>query len=180
MSCISCTTSATNCNTCRSGYVFVSGASGPCINSCPTGKYNTGTACVICDAGCSLCYGSLSTGTGLTSVSTMCTSCKSDGTDNYFKVVNADACARTCPSGQYAGSVSFECNVCDISCATCTTTSTNCVTCKSGYVFVSGTSGICINACQVGQYMGASACTACPTGCKTCFGGGLDSSTNGI
>jgi proprotein convertase subtilisin/kexin type 5 len=165
-----------NCVACKTGYIFVSGTSGACISSCPAGQYSTGTACASCHAGCSLCYGSSSTAT----VSSLCTSCKNDGTDDYFKVVNADACAKACPDGQYQGSVAHTCSLCDISCATCDTTPTDCLTCKNGYIFVSGTSGPCINSCPVGKYMGSTACTACPDGCKTCFGGGVDSNGDGI
>jgi proprotein convertase subtilisin/kexin type 5 len=123
MSCATCTSSTSNCITCNTGYIFVTGTSGACVSTCPVGQYNTGSACTACDLGCAVCYGSANSGTGTTAVSTMCTSCKNDGTDNFYKVVNADACARTCPNGQFVGSMPFACSVCDVSCATCTSSS---------------------------------------------------------
>src|SRR5208283_968879 len=44
-SCNTCITSTTNCVTCSTGFIFVSGTSGPCISSCPPAKYSTGSAC---------------------------------------------------------------------------------------------------------------------------------------
>ena len=97
---------------------------------------------------------------------------------SHYLTNGGTRCLATCPSGQVTG-VDNNCLLCDVSCSTCTTSATNCITCKGGYLFSSTSPGVCVSACPVGSYMGSTACIACPSGCMTCFGGGVDNNGYG-
>lgn len=169
-SCLTCQTDQFTCVSCSSGYSFVSSSPGPCISNCPVGQYKGTTTCTNCPTGCATCFGSATT----SGLGTQCYTCGS----SHALAYGSTRCLTTCPGGQVKG-VDSNCLLCDVSCATCTTSISNCVTCKSGYVFSGSSPGPCISSCPVGKYMGSSACTSCPGGCLTCFGGGIDSNNCG-
>ena len=172
LSCDTCSGSTYTCTACKSGFLFSGSNPGPCVNSCPVGTYADTTDCTTCVTGCATCFGGGVDGSGN---GVQCTTC----TGSYYLAIGSTSCLGTCPSGQTAGA-NNNCVFCDVSCSVCTSSTTTCSTCKTGYVFVSANPGPCINSCPVGKYMGSTACTACPGGCKTCFGGGVDSNGDGI
>ena len=76
----------------------------------------------------------------------MCTRCQEEGSDTYCTVCNASynrvlstTVLGTCICGPgFYNNGSTICPICNIKCATCVTSSTNCLTCAAGYYMASG------------------------------------------
>ena len=151
MACVSCPVSVTP---------FFDG--GACLSACPAGKFadaSNGNTCAACDSTCGECVDS----------ATKCTACHAGGT--YDAASNA--CAYTCPPGQYVVSGTTSCAACDGTCATCSGAGTSaCTSCDA-----SGSTPVlhqneCIATCPDGFYADSSLqCAACDASCTTCSGG---------
>lgn len=128
---------ATNCLTCSSG--SFDSTAGTCTGTCGTGRYSSNNVCYDCPSHCSAC-----------SSSTVCTQCQHVLGVDYF--LNASSCLVNCPSGTYADTGSLTCVACTAPCATCSGSSTHCLTCATGnLIHGSNTCGSCPN----GQYLDA-------------------------
>lgn len=170
ISCARCTTTSTTCTFCTNilNIMTVYLEAGECLKTCPDGQYpfisNSATVtneCIDCTLGCTKC-----TALGLT----YCSACGDDGVDDYYLAINSTTCGKTCPNGQFLGTVaSHLCIACDISCQTCTVNSTNCGTCNTGFV-KNTTDQTCMSACQVGYYSDGTNCVICDLACASCYG----------
>jgi len=151
--CNSCT-STTSCNNCTSPSILYLSY---CITSCPSGYTNVNQSCIACITGCKVC----------TSLSN-CTTCQSG------LVLNANgSCTyppNNCSSGYYLNSLG-NCSQCFPTCNTCNGgTSSNCLTCFSGYTLYNG---VCIQNCNSTSYysINLSSCLPCNSAfsnCTTC------------
>ena len=146
--CKTCTAYAT-CTACNSlggvGYYLSSSA---CIATCPTGNYplDSNLTCQPCDPACSTCFGP---------ALTQCSSCKNNGTVDFYLIYGSTTCNETCPSDQFQSS-SFVCLLCASSCLTCTTNSSNCLTCglspQGVNLFMASAGGKCVMTCLTGEW----------------------------
>ena len=115
--CKTCTSANVDvCLTCATGYFLYSST---CINTCPTGTYQSGTNCYSCDTTCLTCSGPNNN---------ECTSCNTASATNGVLLNNY--CVASCPSGYTT--VSGVCTACTSPCLTCTVAATQCVTCIAG------------------------------------------------
>lgn len=138
-----------------------------CVDSCPTGYYQVGSNCIVCDSNCLSC----------TNNSTYCTSCASN---NYLY---NNTCVFTCPNGYYPQYSS--CAPCDPSCSTCSSFNF-CTSCKNPNLYLDVSGGTCNGTCNVTTYTlnntclpkcpeayyypaeNPKVCLTCPVGCFTC------------
>jgi len=88
----------------------------------------------------------------------------------YSKIKSSTPCYNSL-DGWYLSSNFW--NQCDISCATCTNSATNCTRCNSGYYSKIGTTTPCFNILD-GWYQSSNEWNQCDISCATC----IDSATN--
>ena len=126
-------------------------------------------ACTACSTNCATCFGF---------TETQCYTCTSFGGTDYFLVYGTDWCNASCPDGQYSNITNHQCMLCS-GCKTCTTTSTNCLTCGfSAYGFeLYLHNAACLLTCPNGFWANTvgNTCDACTAGCLTCTNAGLSS-----
>ncbi|KAL4480173.1 hypothetical protein ABPG74_020689 [Tetrahymena malaccensis] len=77
-------------------------------------------------------------------------------------IINSQ-CLKTCSDGYYASV--FTCQICSSLCATCSTQSDNCISCREGYT-LNGTS--CVQTCNPGYFPQGPQCSLCDQMCATC------------
>ena len=112
-SCQNCITSSTTCTSCNSG-TYLLGTS--CLGVCSAGYYPDATTnqCKLCSDGCAAC----------TSAS-ICYQCSST------TYLYSGSCVTSCPKGTTLSGQT--CLDCIKGCETCSSSSSNCLSCSSGY-----------------------------------------------
>ncbi|KAL4453892.1 hypothetical protein ABPG74_003775 [Tetrahymena malaccensis] len=158
-----------------------------CRSTCPNGTYpdsNSGL-CKNCDFSCSSCSGPRNN---------QCTACQfltylSNGTcvktcpngqfadekskkcyqcpDGCSSCTSYNACT-SCKTGYSSNQNTCVSSSCTVPCATCTASSTTCLSCVQLYLQPSNK---CDSSCPQGYFKNSvnMTCTACPTGCKNCL-----------
>jgi proprotein convertase subtilisin/kexin type 5 len=164
-----------DCRICVSGFTL-SGTD--CVSFCPSNQYSFNNICTNCFENCTTCYDGNETS---------CYSC-AVGT---FKSVFVNTCVVDCLSGQYKNVTTASnplCSLCDASCVTCFSNSTNCTKCLTissiiqTYLYhVTGSYSVCLTSCPSGYFgqllgldsnIGSNICTGCDSACLTCNGTG--------
>ena len=147
INCTNCSLSSSNCTSCALDYFFVSGTSGSCSKSCPSGTVKVNSTLCSCDyTKCKTCAITITT----------CTSC-----DVGLFLLNG-ACGTTCGQGYYANN--FICIACSSNCINCT--STTCFACNSSAIHLYN--NICYSTCPVATTASPTSCITCPQGCAVC------------
>lgn len=80
------------------------------------------------------------------------------------------SCVLTCSTGEFANSITFTCDACNLTiCATCNVMMNNCTSCASGY-FYDSLSLSCLSTCLLGYYPEpmTRTCKACQFPCTQC------------
>jgi hypothetical protein len=123
---------------------------------CIDGFYNaTSSTCEPCDGTCLRCNGNLRT---------QCTLCRNN---SFLNSSNGQSICQ-CNDGFFMDDTTGICIACHSSCATCTDSTKQCLTCKPGTERDTQT-GIC--GCQPNQFMNTyGQCVNCHPTCKTCYG----------
>lgn len=144
--CVKCDTNCLRCQQdgrcveCRSGLSLTS--TGNCVSpSCPLSELiSSSTSCASCLSPCLTC----------TAVPTQCTSC----TNSTYLISSNSTCNETCPSDQFADTMSRTCRACRSSCKTCQSFE-NCTKCISDYYLwnVSSKATYCLSECPPGTYI---------------------------
>lgn len=139
--CETCTSTDTKCLTCYQSSSNNWLRNFECVGSCGAGYFEVpGNVCNPCPPGCTSC------------TSTECTGCDTD-----FKKKN-NICANPCGVGWYDGGA--ECFECDSNCATCSGTSSNCLSCSPGHAELPPSCPSCSSPC-VTCSTSSSTCTSC-------------------
>ncbi|CAG9335172.1 unnamed protein product [Blepharisma stoltei] len=129
-----------------------------CIDPCGLDKYLDGSICVACSLGCST--------NGCVRSDKSCNLCKDvicKVCDDYTNTcitckTNANLVGTSCQcnSGYYWNTINEDCELCDISCKTCTSSSSlDCLSCADGYY---SSLGVCKVECPVGYSSSPSGC----------------------
>ncbi|CAD8152494.1 unnamed protein product [Paramecium octaurelia] len=148
-SCRTCDLYATNCTSCFEALHY-NKQQNQCV--CQSGYFYNATTklCEVCNFTCKECSAQLK-----------CTQC--DLSTRYFDDQNFKC---PCQDGYYEANLS-QCQICHVSCQTCTTSSNNCLTCETLLYYRILNNNQCI--CQDGYYdIGISMCQKCHDVCKTC------------
>jgi len=98
-----------------------------------------------------------------------CSSCTTSGLNEAFldsTVTTYKKCVKTCPSGTFANTINHLCDTCDTNCLTCSGTTANCLSCKTGGW--GWLNYICYNPCPTVYFLSGNNCTACNILCTTC------------
>lgn len=164
-SCRTCSLLASNCTSCRTIGTTVAYLSNfACVTVCPAGYYTNVPAdislsntCEACTTGCAECYGP-----GISS----CTRCALVTAVQYY--LASSTCYTSCPTGQYALTTNNTCQLCDVSCYNCSSTSVLCGNCNIG--FAKQSDGTCSPVCSTGTYSNGTSCVSCDAACQTCYG----------
>lgn len=154
--CTQCKISASNCQSCISGYYLYSAAS-QCLSTCPKSFYNNPDldkflmtfVCSACSPECLACYGPSNNS---------CTACTtivdSFGQSKvYFKQPTLDLCDTACPLGYFGNSANNLCEACQNGCVSCKGNASYCSTCSPylGVVyFFDSVSSSCFTVCPNG------------------------------
>ncbi|EAR83362.2 zinc finger lsd1 subclass family protein (macronuclear) [Tetrahymena thermophila SB210] len=173
-SCNICTGSSTNCTACSNTYyplkIEPTATNFQCYQKCPNGYYLQFQQCLKCDASCDTCSDS----------SLSCTSCA----NNYYQVMTMPSstnfqCYQTCPDGYYLYN-NHQCKQCDVSCSSCSGTSTSCIACNNTYfplkIQPSDINYKCYQICPDGYFLQQQQqeCLQCDFSCSKCvFTNGL-------
>ena len=110
----------------------------------------------------------------------LCTLCGTNGTGHQLYLnnnTNTSYCTPGCNYSYYTSPPPtlpqlFECDVCDISCFTCSVPASyvNCTSCNNlgGYRFKYNSSSVCVQSCEPGQYATGTpmACQLCSSNCQ--------------
>ena len=131
------------CTSCHAGMIL--DPYGSCLSGCPANNMyydSTTRQCLTCSSACYSCNGAQSSN---------CVSC------NPPLQLFQGSCISTCPFGYYS-TVEYFCQPCNVNCADCRNSSTNCTVCSSGSWLQNTTSGksICIVECGAGFYLNQS------------------------
>ena len=115
---------------------------GNCLSGCPSGDMyydSTTRQCLTCSSACFSCNGPQASN---------CISC------NPPLQLFQGSCISTCPFG-YFSTAEFYCKPCNLNCADCTNSSTNCTVCPEGAWLQNTTSGhsVCIVECGAGFFL---------------------------
>jgi len=138
--CVTCTSASTKCLSCASTLYL---RNFECVAACGDGFYEvTGKICNQCPPGCTTCTAS------------ECLTC-----DSGFKK-KGSVCADPCGVGWYDAGV--DCQQCDSQCETCITSSSNCLSCKTGRALDPPDCTQCQDPCVT--------CGVTPTECTSCQG----------
>lgn len=164
--CKTCTSTSTKCLTCNSPKILSGSA---CVDSCGTGYYQRSDStcqpcnpsCLECNSatvkGCTKCIdGQYLVGGSCISCDIRCKTCETNPTNcnscSTTTYLSGSTCVSICPDGKYPRTGDNTCQSCDLSCLTCTgSTSSSCKTCPDGKYLTS------TNQCQ-----------SCNSNCKTC------------
>jgi len=112
--------------------------------------------CTTCNTRCAACEGE-----GYIDVCSQCT-------PGYFKTYQGFTCDVSCAVGTYPDGASNECLRCHYSCNTCSgPNADDCDTCQSGYY---KREGLCVTACNGGEFIVNNECRTCDSKCSSCFG----------
>lgn len=136
------------CIFCSPGYQYFEGI---CVTTCPIAFFAYMGTCLPCSR-----YGNC-----LNCTSAGCVAC-----DEGLTIINK-ICLPACFNGSTSLANSSFCNTfhCTSPCSTCYgNSSTQCLSCVSGYVF----QGECLSSCSNGLYSTGSRCEKCTYGCATC------------
>lgn len=183
-SCLTCT-NAYNCSSCSSLFYMLPASINlgisRCLTVCPTGYYprsilqvtivNT-TISISLQQQCALCISPCLT----CKSSSICLSCVNNFT------LSGSFCIQNCPSGTYRAVFSvfqilsisvttYNCRPCSSVCLTCVNSSTNCLTCYSGFILTAAND--CVSNCSssVSFYNTTTrVCINCSQNCFTCYG----------
>lgn len=157
---------------CLGGYYNNSGTCTTCVNPCAT--CTDAVTCGSCVAGTflnkinSTCGGSCSDGTYASTSNNVCESCLTPCLTcqdtaikcltcvaNNFLISSNNTCVSSCPIATFGFTNTVngraECLSCDVSCSQCSVVSTNCSTCRNGYIPSSSLPGQCTNLCPAGR-----------------------------
>jgi hypothetical protein len=151
--CLDCT--GTACTACSSGYLL--GPSSNCLSSCPNGYLNVSSFCALCSSECLGCSALLYN----------CSACSG----SYLLFLNTTTsvyrCLSVCPPGTFSqGGV---CSSCLAPCLTCANSSSQCLTCTTGYLSLNSSNAIqCVSACPSSSYPYQSSCVLCSPSCAQC------------
>jgi hypothetical protein len=180
--CASCTNTSTSCTSCPNN-LFLSGSS--CTSVCPTGTFqdvSTGN-CSSCNPTCFTCSSLSTICTGCTpSLVLFQGNCTPSCPSNYFNITgNCQTCPNcisctsvsvcatcnpafymyngvcysTCPSTGIADPGTMTCTPCNSTCATCSGTPTNCLSCIGGLYLLNS---VCFSSCPSGYIATAGEC----------------------
>ncbi len=165
-SCITCTSSATQCTTCNPlfhPYLDTTKTPAQCVDSCPSSTYvDSENRCQACDSTCLTCSGPSNT---------QCTSCNPSSS---HPLLQYGQCVSSCSTGYVLSNDKLTCLLpcTDSHCYQCQENALGtCITCENGYYLSNGKCKA-IEACSSGQYWNTTtnACAACNPSCKTCSG----------
>ena len=167
------------CTSCASGYYFLS-SSHSCVTVCPAYTYMdnvtytcspyicgdgmyfdpVGLLCMACNATCKTCSVSGSSG---------CTTCIST---LYLKSPTGPSECVSCSINQYFDSTTYQCQLCDTSCSTCSQSGINgCLSCLNTYLQSSDGPSSCLSTCPSGTYKSLDyKCLSCDASCGECQG----------
>jgi proprotein convertase subtilisin/kexin type 5 len=155
--CVTCTSWST-CTSCAAGMIL--DAQGDCLSGCasPSMYYDSTTRqCLYCSSACYMCDGPLSSD---------CLACSPPL--QLFQ----GSCVTNCPFGYYA-TASYICQPCEISCASCFGSASNCTVCPVNTFLLNGTAGsYCSSSCGSGFYLNGTLgiCQPCHLSCANCTG----------
>ena len=123
--------------------------------SCPSGQYECSGSCCPCSSPCNTC----------TSTATTCTSCLADTSTGALQYLYSNTCYLNCPSSTMISGII--CEDCYVRCATCSGTTTTCLTCDSPYLLYDNQ---CITSCPSGVTVlyNIIYCIDCSSNCLTC------------
>ena len=140
-----------------------------CLTTCPlpTIPDLSTHRCIICDASCASCSGP---GPG------NCMSCLGN---NYLQSpFGPSQCLSTCPLQTYSDISTHICQLCDSTCATCSTAGSNyCLSCKPNFFLQTLTGPAqCLSNCPSHTYPDTltNVCQNCDISCETCQNSGSD------
>ena len=149
------------CQTVSGVNYYLSGDS--CVTSCPATKYGSSGQCTGCDSTCQTCNGGAANN---------CLTCVS----GKYLAYNLGTCGNACPTGSYAPASTNYCLLCNVNWNSCSTNSTNCVSCSlsvnGATLYLLDTSKTCVSSCPTGSYGKdfSKTCEACDGSCQTCKG----------
>lgn len=168
---LTCTACTSPCSTCAAGSTLCTSCDNTtstpyleygtftCVAACPDGQFAPSGSyiCAACNADCKTCNTN----------NTNCLSCGLSLAAGLPLYLSNNTCVANCPFGYY-GNIDT-CTLCNNACSGCTLSSTNCLSCASGYYRLVG-SNECTNTCPNGYYPDSisNMCTLCPSGCKLC------------
>lgn len=160
--------SSGTCTECNSGYALVTTSSTclGCAVNCLTCSSSNINLCYSCAPGYFI------SGTSCKQCSSICLSCSG----------SSDSCT-VCPPGQYFDASNKTCTSCSRNCLSCN--STNCTSCRGGFVAVGSSCRSCIMSCSTcspsditvctscykGLQLVNGACVSCPDKCLECYNG---------
>ena len=146
-SCDGCSGSLLNCINCAAGFARLGSS---CVQSCGNGFFiDASRNCRDCGLGCKTCTSATSCSScfdpALSAVGGICQkSCPSGAIIDArgecacrFGFLGESGCVSTCLPGTYGSSSSRTCEPCSYPCATCTGSSTSCLTCATGFTYSS-------------------------------------------
>ncbi|EAR83364.2 REJ domain protein (macronuclear) [Tetrahymena thermophila SB210] len=169
-SCNTCSDSSLSCTKCANNYYPLkttpSATNFQCYQTCPDGYFLLQQQCQKCDVSCQTCNG--------TSIS--CTNCS----NTYYPLKTSDSatnfhCYQITPDGYYLDS-NQQYKKCDISCSSCSGTSTSCTACKNTFyplkIQPSDTNYKCYQTCPDGYFLQQQQqeCQQCDVSCSKCIG----------
>ncbi len=169
MGCSGCSKSGSTitCSGCQSvaGVTYYSLNSVSCVSLCPSNQYgyNFNNQCTNCDGSCLTCYGGALNN---------CITCPA----NKYLGYNLGTCYASCPDGSYAPSSSYYCLPCNVNCKTCSSNSTNCLSCGMSVngikLYLLDSTNTCVSPCPTTEYGNNSTntCDPCDNSCQTCKG----------
>jgi len=173
VSCSTCSTSPMNCQSCNTSgnYYPKIDASNSCFlkTSSPNGYFfnSISNKHELCDISCLTCLNS----------ATNCQTCNNSG--GYYNTdASPNSCKNSPPTGYFLDQILKKyVNTCDVSCSTCSTTSTNCQTCnlKAYYYQKVDSVGVCIYYADApnGYFYSSTSknIDICDISCLTCYNG---------
>ena len=189
---------------CAAGYIRLGSN---CVEECGDGFYiDSNRECKDCGKGCKTCTSPFSCSacfdTSLSPISGTCEKrCPPSTILNAngecactLGVLTASGCSSSCPPGTY--NLNRVCQPCSYPCATCAGSSTTCLSCATGFTYISGerrcvaqsncnygqfenAQGNCVPICSNGVFYKTACIVSCPSGFRNNgFGGCVESSSN--